>query len=189
MGSAGSARKLLTGFLVLAAGAAAAPAAYGLALKNFREINAFYAVATAVNPEQNDVKAVYQSVRTRLALRGQISELSSAAVLATVELGGAYCKAMIANDAGLAATARRAHQAVNFSAPPAAATDDVVKQTATKYSQLLWGREPSAAELDSFVQSATRLKASTPATAAGTRQLFLILCTQAATSLDALIYE
>jgi hypothetical protein len=167
----------------------AAPAAYGLSLKNFREINAFYATATGIAASQRDVAAAYQDVRTRLPLRGNINEMTSAAVLAAVELGGAYCGAMIDTDAALPAASRRAHQAVDFNREPAAMTDAVVKQTVTAYTGLFWERAPTATELSSFVASFSALKTSSPTNAVGTRQALLILCSQAATSLDALIYD
>lgn len=165
-----------------------ASSAQAASIKNFREILAFYSNATGIDSQNTTVQQVYNQVRTRLPLHGNVTELTSPAVLGATELAGSFCNLMITADAGQPAANRRAHQAVDFNALPAAVTDDALTQTVTNYAALFWERQPIAAEIQTFTASWTNLKTISPATTTGTRQLFHVLCTQAATSLDSLIF-
>lgn len=175
--------------VLLAAAALPGPSAFALSLKNFREVNAFFANATGISPTQNDIKSAYAGAKARLPLRGQVSEFSSPAVLASIELGGAYCLALINKDKNTAAANRRAHRAIDFTKKPADLKDEDLKSTVEIYANMFWERDLSADEEAAFQSAFTNLKKSSPATAAGTSQLLTVLCNQVATSLEALIYQ
>jgi hypothetical protein len=160
--------------------------ARAISLKNFRELAAFYSVATAVPLTEPTVKQTYQNVKARLPLRGTVDEFSSVTLLASLDLGGAFCKAMITADAALSPELRRAHQKIDFSKAPNDLADADIMTTTRTYANLFWGRNPTDAETASVAQSVAKLKATSTATPAGTRQLLLALCVTSATSLDAL---
>ncbi len=166
-----------------------APSAYSLSTKNFREILQFFANATGVDPQLATVQQVYLSVKTRLPLRGQVSELTSPAVLGATELAGVFCTQMLANDVNTPMANRRAHQAIDFALLPAALTDDALTTTVSNYAQLFWERAPTGAEIETFKASWTNLRTISPATTQGTQQVFRVLCTQAATAMSSLIYN
>lgn len=173
--------------LLLSFGLAAQASA--VSTKNFREILQFLANATGVDPQLQNVQQVYLSVRTRLPLRGQVSELTSPAVLGATELAGVFCTQMLQNDLAQPAANRRAHQTIDFTQLPAALPDAALLSTVTSYAQLFWERAPTTAELDTFKASWTNLRTLSPATTEGTKQVFRVLCTQAATSMASLIYN
>ncbi len=166
-----------------------APSAFSLSTKNFREILQFFGNATGVDPQLATVQQVYLSVRTRLPLRGQVSELTSPAVLGATELAGVFCTQMITNDSVQPTANRRAHQAIDFTKLPAAQTDAALNTTVSTYAQLFWERAPTVSEIETFKASWTNLKTISPATTEGTKQVFRVLCTQAATSMSSLIYN
>lgn len=161
--------------------------ARAVSVKNFRELAAFYSAATAVPLTEPKVQLAYQNVRSRLPKAGTVDEFASPAVLGALELSGAFCGAFLTAEAAAVPEKRRAHQTVDFSKAPSALLDADVLAVVRNYARLFWLRDLRPNEEAQFGGAVTKLKSISPATAQGTRQVFLVLCTQVATSLDALV--
>src|SRR5262245_25086913 len=170
---------LMTLFVVLSPRDARA-----VSLKNFRELAAFYSAATAVPLTEPKVKTAYQNVKTRLPKAGTVDEFASPAVLGAVELSGAFCSAFLTAEAAAAPPNRRAHQTIDFSKTPSQLADGDILAVVRNYARLFWLRDIRSNEETAFGPAITTLKSISPDSIKGTRQVFLVLCTQAATSLD-----
>jgi hypothetical protein len=171
---------LVTVFMLLAKDAEA------VSLKNFRELAAFYSAATGVPLTDTKVQAAYQNVKSRLPKAGTVDEFSSPSVLAAIELGGAFCTSFINAEAAATAANRRAHQQIDFTKSPRVLADADIMSVMSNYAKLFWLRDLTAAETTLFQGSVTKMKAASTDNAAGNKQLFLTMCTQVATSMDAL---
>lgn len=161
--------------------------AFAVSLKNFRELLAFYSSATGVPATDTKVQATYANVKSRLPKAGTPDELSSASVLGAVELGGAFCGSFITADAAKLPDQRRAHQSIDFTKSPRALGDADIAAVIGQYARLFWLRPTNAVEDKVFLAEIGRLKTSSTDNAAGTKQLLLTMCTQVASSLDALV--
>ena len=104
-----------------------------------------------------------------------------------LELSGAYCNQFITNESTAPAANRRAHHTIDFTKTPSQLADADVLAVGKAYAKLFWFRDTRPAEDTAFQGTITKLKTLTPNTTAGTKQIFLVMCTQAATSLDALV--
>jgi hypothetical protein len=161
--------------------------ALAVSVKNFRELVAFYSAATGVPATEPKVQQAYLNVKTRLPKAGTVEEFSSPAVLGALELSGAFCNAFITAEAAAQPQNRRVHQTIDFTKTPSQLADADVLAVARSYARIFWLRDARKAEDATFQATIGTLKSITPNTAAGTKQLSLILCTQIATSLDALV--
>jgi hypothetical protein len=161
--------------------------AQAVSLKNFRELAAFYSAATAVKLTEPRVQQAYLNVKSRLPKLGTVDEFSSPTVLGAVELGGAFCNAFITAEAAALPANRRAHQTIDFTKSPRVLADSDIMAAVRTYARLFWLRDAKADEDAMLLSTVTRLKSISTDNAPGTRQLFLTMCTQVATSLDALV--
>ena len=161
--------------------------ALAVSLKNFRELAAFYSAATAVPLTDPKVQAVYQNVKSRLPKAGTVDEFASPTVLAAIELSGAFCGSFITAEAALTPANRRAHQTIDFTKSPRVLADSDIDAAVANYTRLFWLRAPRPDEDAAFLATIGRLKTASTNDAPGTRQLLLSMCTQVATSLDALV--
>jgi hypothetical protein len=161
--------------------------ARAVSLKNFRELAAFYSAATGVPLTDPKVQTAYQNVKSRLPKAGTVDEFSSPSVLAAIELGGAFCGSFITAEAAATPANRRAHQTIDFTKSPRVLADADILAVVHAYAQLFWLR-PTTPNEDTVLQSTiTTLKAASTDNVAGNKQLFLSLCTQVATSIEALV--
>jgi hypothetical protein len=161
--------------------------ASAVSLKNFRELAAFYSAATGVPMTDTGVQTAYTNVKSRLPKAGTVDEFASPTVLAAIELSGAFCTSFINAEAALPAAKRRAHATIDFTKSPRVLANTDVLTTVHAYAKLFWLRDVTAAEDTLFNGTITTLKAASTDNVAGNKQLFLALCTQVATSLDALV--
>jgi hypothetical protein len=161
--------------------------AAAVSVKNFRELAAFYSSATGVPLTQPQVQTAYNNVKTRLPKQGTVDEFASPAVLGALELSGAFCNAFITVESTAPAASRRVHQTIDFAKTTRQLADADVLALAKGYARMFWTRDARPNEEAALVATITKLKTVTPDTTVGTKQLSLVLCTQAATSLDALV--
>jgi hypothetical protein len=161
--------------------------AMAVSLKNFRELAAFYAAATGVPLTDPKVQQAYQNVKTRLPKTGGVDEFASPSVLGALELSGAFCGSFITAEAAAPAANRRAHQTIDFTKSPRVLADADINAAVKAYSRLFWMRESRPEEDKLFLAEIGRLKPLSTDNAAGTKQLLLTMCSEVATSLDALV--
>jgi len=190
--STGNLKRCVAGLatvVLLGTGLGLAGQAQAVSLKNFRELPAFYSAATGVSQKNYQVSQAYLRAKGRLSLHGTVDEFSAPMVLAAVELGGAYCGAFLITEASVVPTNRRAHQSIDFTKKPKDLAVADVMAAATIEANLFWGRDPTAVEVTSLQAALANLQAISTADVAGTKMMMTALCTEVATSLDALIYQ
>jgi hypothetical protein len=161
--------------------------AEAVSLKNFRELAAFYSAATGIPLSDPKVAAAYQNAKSRLPKAGTVDEFSSPAVLGAIELSGVFCTQFITAEAAAPAANRRAHQQIDFTKAPNALADADVMSAVHAYAKLFWLRDVRADEDTLLQTTVTHMKAASTNNPAGTKQMFLAMCTQVATSIDALV--
>jgi hypothetical protein len=174
--------------LVITALLAAAPQAQaGLAVKNFREIFDSLVVSTGVSPTDQAINDYYSQSFTRLPMTGAVGEVSSSGLLTLTALSGMFCSSMIASDAKLDPTQRRATQAVDFTKSPRGLSAKIQESVIEAYFGLFLSRSPSPTELQALKDEFTEAAQNLGDTAADTPSALSVVCTSVASSLESLI--
>jgi hypothetical protein len=122
-------------------------------------------------------------VSSRLPVRGDVQELTSPAVLALVELSGAFCNELVQKEAGQTAADRRFFLFVDFDRGPDQFSASAWKQLTTDLSMSFWQREPSAQEATLYDQLLEKFKSQGSTSSTVTRQALQGACVQAGSAL------
>jgi hypothetical protein len=155
-----------------------------LSLKDFRELYDSLSTVTGIKPNA-DIQQTYADVRGTLPKTGDVSEYSAAMQAAMMRLSGQFCKAMIDSDAAISdPTKRRAHAAVDFTSGPKAMTSDIRKSVIAAYAALYWQRLATDTETTTLLTAMDGVAAGLDDSPTSTRQVLLLACTAASTSID-----
>jgi hypothetical protein len=154
-----------------------------LRLKNFREIYAAYQSVLNVSASDADVSAVYALVRDRLPKTGQAQEFSSSVVLATTELGGAFCKKAITLEKAMPFGERNLFYNIDFDYGPFQLSGYETEVLAKNLANAFWQRDLTQDErkvIYKLVDTASNEDLTSPE---ATEVVLRSICTTFATSL------
>ena len=179
----------LTSALIAVAGLAPeARAADPVYLKNFREIWSSYVSATGVDGRDQTLRDLYRFNVDRLPKLGLPAELSSDVVLATTELGGAFCKQAVVQEKALPRGQRLLFGYVDFARGPSQFTTYLKEMVADHLAQIFWQRNvltPEVAVIGTIIDKT--IAAGGTDTPEATEALMHSLCTTYASSISFLV--
>ena len=182
--------KLFLTALTAVAGLASsqAHAADPVYLKNFREIWGSYVSATGVDGRDQTLRDLYRFNIDRLPKLGLPAELSSDVVLATTELGGAFCKQAVVQEKALPRGQRLLFGYVDFARGPSQFTTFLKETLADHLAQIFWQRNvltPEVAVIGGIIDKT--IAAGGTDTPEATESLMHSLCTTYASSISFLV--
>lgn len=143
---------------------------------------------TGVDAADTDVSAVYRRVLTRLPAKGTLDEMSSPMLLATTELAGAFCKAMVRQQSQLPSGLRLYFNNVDFKKDKRQFTPALIETTIRELTQGFWQREPTPEEWNLLNEMAKETLAAAGTGILETQNILAVHCLQLATSIGFLIY-
>ncbi len=178
--------KMAAVFLVFVMGLQA-HAADSLSLKNGREIFASYAAIMHISDHDSELRDLYKLNVDRLPKRGTTDELNNAVILATTELGGAFCKKAIDREKVLSKGQRELFGDVDFKRGPSQFNDFIKGAMLDRMAVSFWQRNIADAEKVSLAKMIVETAKGSDDTPEQTITVLQIVCTGYATSLAFLV--
>ncbi len=117
-----------------------------MSIRNFRQIPAYYSVATGVSESNNNVRNYFNANFSRFSLDGDAGAVSPATLSALTSFAGIYCQENIRLERANTINPRLLHGAVDFSQNSSRLTPEVLDRVIQKYSERFWRKVTPPAE-------------------------------------------
>jgi len=171
---------LLTTALLLASSAYALDPA---GLKTGREIYASYAAITHIKDHDPELRELMRLNADRVPRKGTPEELSNGTILATTELGGAFCKKSLASEKTLPRGQRYLFGDVDFKRGPSQFNDFLKGAMLDHLAVSFWQRNITDDEKTPLSKMIADAVAKGPETPDETVNVLQLVCVSYATSL------
>jgi hypothetical protein len=155
-------------------------------LKIGTEIYAAYVNITGISGDK-ELRDLYKLNINRLPKSGETDEMTNGVVLATTELGGAFCKKALIRDMALPQGGRILFGLVNFKRGPSQFSDFLREEFIDQMGVQFWQRDVTAAEKAMMSKIMTDVIKNSPDSTDETATLMQVMCTTYATSLAFLV--
>ena len=153
-------------------------------LKNGREIFASYASITGLSEKDTELKELYRLNADRFPKLGQPEELSNSVILASTELGGAFCSRTVLREKDQSRGQRILFSDVDFKQGPSQFRGFSGEKLLSQLALAYWQRNLQEPERQSLLMTVDKTIRAGTDTPQDTLKFLQVICTVYATSLS-----